>query len=47
MGLEKLPSGREAKGELEICPRCNGSGKASATEKCGRCKGAGKLPSVK
>ena len=42
MGIEKLPSGREGKGELETCPRCSGTGKAYGNDKCGRCSGTGK-----
>jgi DnaJ-class molecular chaperone len=47
MGIEKLPSGREGKGELEKCPRCNGTGKAYGGDKCGRCNGTGKIPSAR
>jgi DnaJ-class molecular chaperone len=47
MGIEKLPSGRESKGELETCPNCSGTGKASGNAKCGRCNGTGKLRSAR
>lgn len=46
MGLEKLPSGRESKNELETCPRCRGTGRSDG-EICGRCKGTGKIPSAR
>ena len=46
MGIERLPSGREGKVELEICPRCQGTGK-SGSEACGRCKGTGRIPSAR
>jgi DnaJ-class molecular chaperone len=48
MGIEKLPSGKEGKGELENCPRCNGTGKGyGGGDKCGRCNGTGKIPSAR
>lgn len=47
MGIEKLPSGRESKGELENCPSCNGTGKTSSNEPCSRCHGSGKLRSAR
>jgi DnaJ-class molecular chaperone len=47
MGIEKLPSGREGKGELETCPRCSGRGKASGNDPCGRCHGTRKIPSAR
>jgi DnaJ-class molecular chaperone len=49
MSLEKMPNrpAGERKAEWETCPRCGGSGKASATDSCGRCKGSGKIPSAR
>jgi DnaJ-class molecular chaperone len=46
MSIEKMPNrpGAERKGENEICPRCNGSGKSEG-ERCERCRGVGRLPS--
>ena len=35
MGLEKMPNRSGDKAEYETCPRCAGSGKASASEPCG------------
>jgi DnaJ-class molecular chaperone len=47
MGLEKMPNRTGDKAEYETCPRCGGSGKASANDSCGRCKGNGKIPSAR
>lgn len=48
MGIEKMPNVKEGREvEEKTCPRCGGTGKASANEKCGRCKGTGKIPSAR
>lgn len=46
MGIEKLPSGREGKIELEKCPDCKGEGYKEG-KMCGRCNGTGKLRSAR
>lgn len=43
MGIERLPSSKDGKNELETCPRCNGTGKAYGNDKCGRCNGMGRF----